>query len=348
MINMSLQNRTPATPSSALPSVETLCVNPDFTIRLIPQDVSFRVLRSKLAAGSTVFSDMFGVCDPGNDGEKMTPHESPPQEMEIRERPEIFRLLLKVLHGTDLRDPDLVTETHLPQNRPHSEEQAVVGVADVWSQTETITDNGQPEIPNPNAKEITPFVIPLPVLRPLYDMADKYDLTPELHTILHEHLLGNAPQYPLEVYAMATLLGLDKIAAKSSAHLLRRPLATYTMEEIAILPTVQSYHRLVMLHAHRTQKLRETLMAEDIFPHDYGTCSKHSKATKELWQMRKRHLEWRITAGTDISVEMGTLEGSLVHCATCTLAYERAVAMLKVCPSVFLLYYSSLLGANIV
>jgi hypothetical protein len=312
----------------------TLCPKPNFTIRLTSTNVAFQVNRSKLASGSVVFRDMFGVCDSDDEGpfHATRADGTPvPQEMEIDERPEIFSLLLRLLH-VDSKNCISTSQTSAIQPKEEVKEGSREN-EDPWDETATVAaDLGEDFSTNtePETQEGLPSIIPLPVLRPLFDLADKYDVIPELHALLENHLTLNAPQYPLEVYAMATLLNFEDVARSASAHLISRPLSSYTMEEISILPSVESYHRLTLLHAYRIEKLREVLMNEDIFPHDYGICSKHSETTRELWNMRKRHLEWRFTAGTDLSEEMSTIQGSLQKCETCTKACLKALAMLKV------------------
>ena len=140
-------------------------------------------------------------------------------------------------------------------------------------------------------------VIPFPVLPGMIHLADKYCLSEPLVRSLRTHLFANAFLHPLKVYAFATASGFDDIAADASAYLLHPPLASYTREEISVIPTVAAYHDLVRLHAHRTQRLQTILSTEDIFPFGYGACDTHRDQTIRAWNERRTQLAPKIDAG---------------------------------------------------
>jgi hypothetical protein len=140
-------------------------------------------------------------------------------------------------------------------------------------------------------------VIPFPLLPTLFALADKYAVTPSIWDVCHSHLSAYASTYPLRVYGMAVGMGLNHIAARASKYLLHPPLATYTPEEIKVIPTAEAYHRLVLLHEYRTRKLRELLIEEQVFPLGYGECSRHTQRTKALWQTRKKQVVNQVEAG---------------------------------------------------
>ncbi|THH02503.1 hypothetical protein EW026_g381 [Hermanssonia centrifuga] len=136
--------------------------------------------------------------------------------------------------------------------------------------------------------------------------------------------------YPLRVYGYASELGLDKVAAKASTHLLHPPLTSYSTEEMKAIPTAEAYHKLALLHEFRTRKIRETLMNEEVFPHGYGECSRHAQRTKDLWKTRKHVVYNQIQAATDAAAEMVSLgEQPVADCQSCSKAWNAAVAMLS-------------------
>ena len=138
---------------------------------------------------------------------------------------------------------------------------------------------------------------------------------------------------PLEVYAMAISLNFPTIAARASAHLHSPPMHKYSISQLSILPSIESLHRLYLLHAHRIQCLREILSKEEVFPHNYGICPTkgHTDRTRELWMAKKKWLLMgRIEAGTDVAAEVAIGIGALGDCVACTTAFERAIEMLRV------------------
>jgi len=169
-------------------------------------------------------------------------------------------------------------------------------------------------------------VIPLPLLYTLFELADKYALHDTVTKCLEAHLIAHAVAYPLEVYGFATLHGMEKIASHTSQYVM--PVATYTYDEISLIPNVVAYHKLVRLQDLRRKALRNLILEEDIFPHGYGECSSHREQTVASWVRQRNALEGRIESSTDIAAEMGTLRDTLRHCKTCLKACTAAVEML--------------------
>ncbi|PSR71272.1 hypothetical protein PHLCEN_2v12786 [Hermanssonia centrifuga] len=152
-------------------------------------------------------------------------------------------------------------------------------------------------------QEIIPeATIPFPLLPSLYRLADKYAFSQDIMQALHSHLGAYVSMYPLRVYGYASELGLDKVAAKASTHLLHPPLTSYSTEEMKAIPTAEAYHKLALLHEFRTRKIRETLMNEEVFPHGYGECSRHAQRTKDLWKTRKHVVYNQIQAGETLII----------------------------------------------
>ncbi|KAK7058285.1 hypothetical protein VNI00_001916 [Paramarasmius palmivorus] len=108
-------------------------------------------------------------------------------------------------------------------------------------------------------------VIPLPILPSLFALADKYSLSDTIIQSLRGHLLANAPNDPLHVYGLALSLELEGVASKATQYL--KPLASYSLDQIKAIPTVDAYHRVAQLQDFRVRSLRQILLEEDIFPH---------------------------------------------------------------------------------
>jgi len=293
---------------------------PDFLVRSTHiQDMSFLVERNALTEASEVFRDMFHVCEPPEagwedvgDGQTSALEESR-MEMDMPEPPDVLRMLFKLLHSPLAPLPSIKELTE--QDKQYSQsKQYLDGVL-------------RSPIPQTHA-------IPLPLLRPLYALADKYLLVPDLISTLHSHLTAHTQAQPLEVYALATTLSLSEVAAYASSHLLSPPLDTYATGTLSILPSIESLHLLYLLHSHRIKKLHEILANEAIFPHGYGKCASrgHSERVEEAWRHQKRVLlsMGRIEAGTDVSSEMRAVLRSFEDCATCTKAGIAAIEMLEV------------------
>ncbi|KAG9014898.1 hypothetical protein FRB94_009056 [Tulasnella sp. JGI-2019a] len=312
------------------------CDQPDFVIRTVPDGTVFRVNKAKLAAGSVVFRDMFAICDDTDPNLELKPNASnvtehagsmmasiSQGEMEVPERPEIFGLFLALIHGPT----SLLEEIGYPDS---DEEESPL-------EPSTIA------VPPPSPKHAVtttnkeslhlPELIPYPLLSPLCDLLDKYDVTRSYVTTIVDHLKRNAPQHPLQIYSLShqlTFTNLLPVASYASQFLLSPPLETYTLDEIdQNFPSLRAYHRLTLLHAHRKEKLREILITEQIFPHDYGLCPKHNEGARAIWAAHKTSIEARVTAGIDLPAEMAIVKGSYTGCPTCELACERALAMIQ-------------------
>jgi hypothetical protein len=148
----------------------------------------------------------------------------------------------------------------------------------------------------------THTVIPIPLLRLLFELADKYVLSETIVESLRTHLVAHSPRYPLQVSVFATERGWNAIAAEASKYLLHPPLSCYTLTDVNSIPTVGAYHKLVLLHALRINRLREVLLSEAIFPHGYGACTVHREATTALWERSRRIIAPRIEAGRGMSI----------------------------------------------
>jgi len=116
-------------------------------------------------------------------------------------------------------------------------------------------------------------VIPLPLLYTLFELADKYALNDTLTECLKAHLVAHAVAHPLEVYSFATLHGMERVASHTSQYVM--PVASYSYDEINLIPNVVAYHKLVRLQDLRRKALRNLILEEDIFPH--GKCFVSSK-----------------------------------------------------------------------
>ena len=108
-------------------------------------------------------------------------------------------------------------------------------------------------------------VIPLPLLSTLFELVDKYALHDTLTECLKAHLIAHAVAHPLEVYGFATLHGMDQVASHTSQYVM--PVASYSYDEINLIPNVVAYHKLVRLQDLRRKALRNLILEEDIFPH---------------------------------------------------------------------------------
>jgi hypothetical protein len=140
-------------------------------------------------------------------------------------------------------------------------------------------------------------VVPLPMLPMLLSLADKYVLKDSIVSSLHEHLLANASAHPLQVYGMATRHGLDRIASAATKYLLHPPLSSYTVEDVKVIGSAEGYHKLLLLHAYRVKRLREILLAEEVFPHGYGVCPTHGQRTTSLWARSRDSIAPKMEAG---------------------------------------------------
>ncbi|KAG9051583.1 hypothetical protein FS837_004093 [Tulasnella sp. UAMH 9824] len=304
-----------------MPPFSFHCPNPDFTIRTLPDGTTYRVNKSKMEAGSSVFQDMFSTCDdvpPASENSSGAGLDSKSPSMEIHEGTEIFGLFLGLLHS----DP-----IELSKKTEANKSQGGAAQSDDWD----TTTQGTVDVEEA-ATHTLPSLIPLPILRPLLDLADKYDISPSYLAVLHDHLQRNAPESPLEVYSLATQLELPSIASAASAFLLSRPMATYTTEEVErYFPTIRSYHLLVRLQAYRKMKLRDVLSKESLFPHGYGKCPKHGDEASKLWQKHRDDVCGQITPSLDVVGEMAELlKAPTFHkCDTCNKGLSAAIDMLQ-------------------
>ncbi|KAG6902793.1 hypothetical protein C0995_011280 [Termitomyces sp. Mi166 len=169
----------------------------------------------------------------------------------------------------------------------------------------------------------------------LYGLVDKYAISDSVTKTLNEHLLVHALKFPLPVYGFATVNGLDYVASEASQYLL--PLAAYTEDEVAVIPTVSAYHKIVRLQALRVRELRDLVLGEDIFPHGshsrpltqgYGACPSHQRDIAASWEAKRVSLAAVVETTTDISGEMEDV-AEMLHrgCETCQKACTAAVQM---------------------
>ena len=133
-------------------------------------------------------------------------------------------------------------------------------------------DPPPPPVQNPSRKPFEPIkydaatVIPLPLLLSvLFELADKYALDDTVAECLKAHLVAHAVAHPLEVYGFASLHGMERVASYASQYVL--PVASYSFNEISLIPNVVAYHKLVRLQDFRRKELRNLLLGEEIFPH---------------------------------------------------------------------------------
>lgn len=117
-------------------------------------------------------------------------------------------------------------------------------------------------------------VIPLPLLLSLlFGLVDKYALPDAVSESLSVHLFAHAATYPLPVYGFAVRHGMDKVAMEASQYLM--PLASYRLDEVAVIPSVEAYHKVLQLQYFRMKVLRDLVLGEDIFPHGTSLFERH-------------------------------------------------------------------------
>ncbi|KAG5639300.1 hypothetical protein H0H81_004502 [Sphagnurus paluster] len=244
------------------------CENPDFVVKSVPDDISFKVNRASMR-NSEVFrtlsnprhlpipelafsGDMFSVGEADSENQE--------QVVDLHETTSVLLALLRLLHYP-LAPPIL---------QPDDEklERAILNH----------------KLPKRIYDPAT--VIPLPILISLlYPLVDKYALSDAITKILNAHLLAHAPVFPMPIYGFATAHKLEYVACQASQYLM--PLSSYKEEEIIVIPTVSAYHKLVQLQALRVKALRELVLKEDIFPHGYGACTSHQRETTALWDAKR-------------------------------------------------------------
>ncbi|OCH96634.1 hypothetical protein OBBRIDRAFT_787210 [Obba rivulosa] len=264
----------------------------DFIVRSIPDGATFRASAECLQNHSEVFANMF-ECHVRPPAAERRP-DGEDDVLSLDEPAATIQVLLRLLHTVPPGASPSPSAPHAPGPSP----------------------GGAP-------------AIPFPLLPPLFALADKYMLSGPIVQGLCASLAAYTSEQPLRVYAYAVQFGLRDLAAEASSWLLLQPLAAYTPEEVAVIPTVRAYHQLVQLHAFRISRLREVLQGEPIFPHGYGECAKHSRETQLLWEQQKRSVIAEIHAGTNVAAEMAKLSANVAGCPACSKAFRAAVEMLN-------------------
>ncbi|KAI0702476.1 hypothetical protein BC835DRAFT_1320873 [Cytidiella melzeri] len=271
------------------------CDSPDFSVRSVPDGDVFSVKRECLTSGSEVFRDMFSCCDAGFYMVNTLDEDN--KTLELHESAVVLNTLFQLLHSPPA--PFVASPAEESQDFTR-----------VWEH------------------KISEATIPWPLLPSMFVLADKYALSREVTGVLRSHLAAYASVFPLQVYGTACTLGFSDIAAEASAHLLHPPLSKYGPEEIKVIPTAEAYHQLVLLHDFRVKRLSDILGNEEVFPHGYGECSRHSQRTKIAWEGRKQAISSQIKAATDVAALMEPLVDEMADCQTCRRACKAAVAML--------------------
>jgi hypothetical protein len=294
---------------------------PDFTVKsVVDPETIFRVQRKALMNGSSVFRDMFDVCAvPESSWEDI----GAPQHtnvileettMDMPESSDVLQTLFRLLHEQPVPLPSASEMTKWER------------LPDYWKQDPEKASSAPP-IGRDSA-------VPLPLLKRLFALADKYMLTEELVSTLYSHLVAHAFDQPLQVYALATVLDAKEVAVFASTQLHSPPIESYSSEQLEILPTVASLQALYILQAQRIQALREIVAKEPLFPHGYGKCTAwgHADRAEEAWRKRKRWLlsMGRLDAGTNVAAEMLLGIKELNGCDNCKKAFDAAIGMLQV------------------
>ncbi|KAJ7899974.1 hypothetical protein B0H14DRAFT_2671699, partial [Mycena olivaceomarginata] len=262
----------------------------DFLVRSWLDGSTFAVNRGKLEKGSHVFRDMFSCCDSGAENQ---------QVLDLHESESTLSALLRLLHSP----PDPPVQF---QREPQAEKFSTLLPVRYDEST----------------------AIPLPVLRVLLYLADKYALSDRgALESLHAHLLAHAPTDGLTVYGLALTLGdMPYVAAEASQYVL--PLAWYSPEEAKVVPTVAAYHNVLQLQAYRVKALQDILLREELFPHGYGMCPTHNTSAAAVWARTRLILARKIETNTDVAGEMESLVYIFQSCTTCCKAFNAAVDML--------------------
>lgn len=294
---------------------------PDFTIKsAVDPEATFRVQRKALTKGSIVFGDMFDVCTvPESSWEDIGSPQNTnilleESTMDMPESSDVLQMLFRILHEEPTPLPsasEMIKWERLP---------------DYWKQ-DPEKARAAPPIGKDNA-------VPLPLLKRLFALADKYMLKEELVSTLYTHLVAHAFDRPLQVYALATILDAKEVAIFASTQLHSPPIESYSSEQLEILPTVASLQALYILQAQRIQALREIVAREPLFPHGYGKCTSwgHADRAEEAWRKRKRWVlsMGRLDAGTNVAAEMLMGIKNLDGCDVCKRAFDAAIGMLQV------------------
>jgi len=263
----------------------------DFLVRSWLDGSTFAVNRAKLEKGSHVFRDMFSCCDTGTGTEN--------QQLDLHEPSGSLSALFRLLH--DPPDPP------------------------VQFQRAPMAEKMNTQLP---IRYDLSTAIPLPVLRLLLNLADKYALSDvSVLESLRAHLLAHAPTDALTVYGLSLTLGdMPYVVAESSQYIL--PLAWYSPEEVKDVPTVVDYHNVLRLQSYRVKALQDILLQEELFPHGYGMCPTHNTSATAVWHRTRLILARKIETNTDVAGEMESLVYIFQSCATCCKAFNAAVDML--------------------
>ncbi|KAJ7462717.1 hypothetical protein B0H11DRAFT_92722 [Mycena galericulata] len=264
----------------------------DFLVRSLLDGSTFAVNRAKLEHGSHVFRDMFSYCDSGSADDTA-------QVLDLYEPESSLSALLRILHS--------------PPTPP------------VQFLREPIGEKVITQLP---IRYDLTTAIPLPVLRLLLCLVDKYALSdPDVLESLRAHLLAHAPRDALTVYALSLALGdMPYVVSESSQYIL--PLAWYSLDEVKAIPTVADYHNIHRLQNFRVRTLQEILVREDLFPHGYGMCATHSTGAAAAWDRARIILARKIETNTDVAGEMESLVYIFQSCSKCYKAFTAAVEML--------------------
>ncbi|KAJ7919099.1 hypothetical protein B0H13DRAFT_2230989 [Mycena leptocephala] len=251
----------------------------DFLVRSWLDGSTFAVNRAKLEKGSHVFRDMFSCCDAGAG-------DTNPQVLDLHESESSLSALLRLLHS--------------PPDPP------------VQFPREPIGEKVNTRLP---IRYDLATAIPLPVLRLLLRVADKYALS---DVAVVERFDG--------LRMSLTLGDMPYVVSESSQYLL--PLAWYSPDEVKIVPTVTDYHNVLRLQTFRVKALQDILMREDLFPHGYGMCPTHNTSAEAVWDRTRLILARKIETNTDVAGEMESLVYIFQSCSTCCKAFNAAVDML--------------------
>lgn len=269
------------------------CLEPDIIISSIPDNQVFPASRRAIE-NSQVFRDMFSCCDSRTTCVN--------EIIRLDERASNLTVLLNVLHNP----PGLPVQVH--------------------SHAIHYRDNNSAQSNHLFQPQYIPgTVIPLPVIPLLLTLADKYCIESITET-LSIHLSAHAPTDSLRVYGYAVAFNLGTVASMASQYL--DPMASYGASQVAVIPTVAAYHRVLVLQNIRVQALRRILSGEEIFPHGYGLCTSHQRQTTSLWEARRTYLLGRIQSNTDVAGEMDIVRPLFTDCKTCHKACSAAVDML--------------------
>ncbi|KAF7306637.1 hypothetical protein MIND_00455100 [Mycena indigotica] len=261
--------------------------NADFVV-YSAEGSPFSVSRVKLQDGSLVFRDMFSCCDASNDDSS--------QVLELSEKEAELAILLRLLHTP----PDPPVEfIRLPR-----------------------TEKVKTHLP---IRYDLSTAIPLPIIRLMRALADKYAIEASILKHLEPHLVAHAPEHALEVYSTAVSLGMPLVVNEASQYIL--PLSWYSQDEIKLIPTAISYHNIHRLQTFRVKALQDILLREPLFPHGYGTCPNHDDAAA-IWERTALILSRKIESNSDVGGEMESLYYIYQSCSACSKALRAALDML--------------------